>query len=51
MIAQACPLPIILYNVPGRTASNMEAETTLRLANDFKNIVAVKEASVIWIKL
>ena len=45
MIAQACPLPIILYNVPGRTASNMEAETTLRLANDFKNIVAVKEAS------
>ena len=45
MIAEACPLPIILYNVPGRTASNISAETTLRLANDFENIVAVKEAS------
>jgi 4-hydroxy-tetrahydrodipicolinate synthase len=45
LIAEACPLPIILYNVPGRTASNMEVETTLRLANDFDNIVAVKEAS------
>jgi len=45
MIAQACPLPIVLYNVPGRTASNMEVATTLRLANDFDNIVAVKEAS------
>ena len=45
MIAEACSLPIILYNVPGRTSSNMEAETTLRLANDFENIVAVKEAS------
>ena len=45
MIAEACPLPIILYNVPGRTSSNMEAETTLDLANDFENIVAVKEAS------
>ncbi len=45
MIAEACPLPIILYNVPGRTASNMTADTTLRLANDFENIVAVKEAS------
>jgi 4-hydroxy-tetrahydrodipicolinate synthase len=45
LISQACPLPIILYNVPGRTASNMKAETTLRLANEFKNIVAVKEAS------
>ena len=45
MIAQACPLPIILYNVPGRTASNIEAGTTLRLANEFKNIVALKEAS------
>ncbi|MBS1689934.1 MAG: 4-hydroxy-tetrahydrodipicolinate synthase [Bacteroidetes bacterium] len=44
-IAQATELPIILYNVPGRTASNMTAETTLRLARDFKNIVAVKEAS------
>ena len=45
MIAESCPLPIILYNVPGRTSSNMKAETTLRLANDFENIVAVKEAS------
>ncbi len=38
-------LPIILYNVPGRTGSNMQAETTIRLANDFKNIIAIKEAS------
>jgi len=45
LIAEACPLPIILYNVPGRTASNMEVETTLHLANDFENIVAIKEAS------
>ena len=45
MIAEVCPLPIILYNVPGRTASNISAETTLRLAYDFENIVAVKEAS------
>ena len=45
MIAEACSLPIILYNVPGRTASNISAETTLRLANDFENIVAIKEAS------
>jgi 4-hydroxy-tetrahydrodipicolinate synthase len=44
-ISKASPLPIILYNVPGRTASNMSAETTLRLAADFENIVAVKEAS------
>ena len=45
MIAEVCPLPIILYNVPGRTASNITSETTLCLANDFDNIVAVKEAS------
>jgi len=44
-VASACPVPIILYNVPGRTASNLTAETTLRLAHDFKNIVAIKEAS------
>lgn len=44
-IAQASPLPVILYNVPGRTGVNMTAETTLRLANDFPNIVAIKEAS------
>ncbi|MBU8893550.1 MAG: 4-hydroxy-tetrahydrodipicolinate synthase [Bacteroidales bacterium] len=44
-IAEACPVSIILYNVPGRTCSNLNAETTLRLAHDFKNIIAVKEAS------
>ena len=44
-IAEACPVDIILYNVPGRTSSNMAASTTLRLANDFENIAAVKEAS------
>ena len=44
-IAAISPVDIILYNVPGRTAKNMEATTTLRLANDFKNVVAIKEAS------
>ncbi|MDO9635110.1 MAG: 4-hydroxy-tetrahydrodipicolinate synthase [Paludibacter sp.] len=44
-IAKASRLPIILYNVPGRTGVNMTAETTLRLANEFKNICAIKEAS------
>lgn len=44
-IAQASQLPIVLYNVPGRTGVNMTAETTLRLARDFDNIVAIKEAS------
>lgn len=44
-ISEVCPVSIILYNVPGRTASNMTPETTLRLARDFKNIVAVKEAA------
>lgn len=44
-IAEASPIPIILYNVPGRTASNMLPSTIIRLANDFKNIVAVKEAA------
>ena len=43
-IAEATEKPIILYNVPGRTAKNMEASTTLRLARDFSNIVAIKEA-------
>lgn len=43
-IAQVSPKPIILYNVPGRTASNMLPETTLKLAQDFDNIIAVKEA-------
>ena len=45
MITEVCSLPIILYNVPGRTASNITSETTLRLANDFENIIAIKEAS------
>lgn len=44
-LSQASPLPLILYNVPGRTGVNMTAETTLRLARDCGNIVAVKEAS------
>ena len=44
-ISEASPLPIVLYNVPGRTGINMKAETTVRLARDFSNIVAIKEAS------
>jgi len=44
-LSQRSTLPIILYNVPGRTSSNMSAETTVRLAKDFGNIVAIKEAS------
>ena len=44
-ISEACPVSIILYNVPGRTSKNVEPETVLRLAKDFKNIVAVKEAA------
>ena len=44
-IAKASPLPVILYNVPGRTGINLKAETTCRLANDCENIVAIKEAS------
>ncbi|GAB4158471.1 MAG: 4-hydroxy-tetrahydrodipicolinate synthase [Winogradskyella sp.] len=43
-IAEVSPKPIILYNVPGRTSSNMLPETTIRLAKDFENIIAVKEA-------
>jgi len=45
MLSEHSPLPIIVYNVPGRTASNILPETTLRLASDFQNIVAIKEAS------
>ena len=44
-IAEATDLPVVLYNVPGRTGVNMTAETTLRLARDFNNIIAIKEAS------
>ena len=45
MIAEASPLPIVLYNVPGRTGINMKPSTTIRLARDFNNIIAIKEAS------
>ncbi len=44
-IAEICPVPIILYNVPGRTSSNISAPTVIKLAEEFSNIVAVKEAS------
>jgi 4-hydroxy-tetrahydrodipicolinate synthase len=44
-ISEATTLPIVLYNVPGRTGVNMTAETTLRIARDFNNVIAVKEAS------
>jgi 4-hydroxy-tetrahydrodipicolinate synthase len=44
-IAGICPVPVILYNVPGRTSSNLTAETTLRLASEFENIIGIKEAS------
>lgn len=44
-IASSCDLPLILYNVPGRTSSNIKADTAVQLAKDFNNIVAIKEAS------
>lgn len=44
-IAENSKKPIVLYNVPGRTGVNMTAATTLRIANEFKNVIAVKEAS------
>ncbi|RXR20317.1 4-hydroxy-tetrahydrodipicolinate synthase [Flavobacterium stagni] len=44
-VASASPVPVILYNVPGRTSSNMAPNTVIRLANDFDNIVAIKEAA------
>lgn len=44
-IAEASSVPIILYNVPGRTSSNISADTCLQLANDFPNIIGIKEAS------
>ncbi len=44
-IAEASPVPIILYNVPGRTSANLKAETTLKLARECSNIIAIKEAS------
>ena len=45
MIAENSPLPIIIYNVPGRTASNMLPSTVVRLATDFKNVIGIKEAA------
>lgn len=45
MVAEACPVPIILYNVPGRTGVNMDADITLRIANLSDKVVAIKEAS------
>ena len=44
-VAGASPLPLVIYNVPGRTGVNMTAETSLRVARDFENVVAIKEAS------
>lgn len=44
-ISEASPVPVILYNVPGRTGVNMSAETTLRIANACSNVIAIKEAS------
>ncbi len=44
-VAQATKLPIVLYNVPGRTGVNMSADTTLRIAHEFDNVIAIKEAS------
>jgi 4-hydroxy-tetrahydrodipicolinate synthase len=44
-IAEASPIPVILYNVPGRTACNMLPSTVIRLANDFSNIIGIKEAA------
>lgn len=50
-IAKVSPLPIVLYNVPGRTGVNMLSNTTLRLANEFPNICAIKEASGIFTQI
>ncbi len=44
-IAEVSPLPVIVYNIPGRTGSNITADTMVKLARDFKNIIGVKEAS------
>ena len=45
IISKSSPVPVIIYNVPGRTASNISAETTLKLANEISNIIGIKEAS------
>jgi 4-hydroxy-tetrahydrodipicolinate synthase len=44
-VSEASPIPVILYNVPGRTASNMAPSTVIRLAKDFKNLIGIKEAA------
>ena len=44
LISESSSVPIILYNVPGRTSSNIEASTTLKLASKFSNIIGIKEA-------
>jgi 4-hydroxy-tetrahydrodipicolinate synthase len=44
-VAEASPIPVLLYNVPGRTGSNMQPSTVLRLARDFENIIGIKEAA------
>jgi len=44
-IADVCPVPVIIYNVPGRTGANITADTTLKIANDIENVIGVKEAS------
>jgi 4-hydroxy-tetrahydrodipicolinate synthase len=49
-IAQECPKPVILYNVPGRTGSNIAAETTIRLAKEVDNIAGIKEASGVMVQ-
>src|ERR1035437_10336411 len=45
VVAKESPKPVILYNVPGRTSSNMTSDTTLRIANEIKNVIGMKEAS------
>lgn len=44
-IASVCPVPVIIYNVPGRTGTNITADTTLKIANEIENVIAIKEAS------
>lgn len=44
-VCETSPVPVILYNVPGRTVVNMEVDTTIKIANDFKNVIAIKEAT------
>ena len=44
-IASLCPVPVIIYNVPGRTSSNIDADTTLRIAHEIPNVIGIKEAS------